>query len=95
MVKHDISLDSRLRKSQSSVTDTGRQRILTGFDGGTFGLNEAGLEFYSLCDGERTLAQLSETLAAKYKVKAQGRDCAVMAFARYLLERDLLEVNVG
>lgn len=55
------------------------------------GLNPSAGRIWMLLDGSRTLAQVAQELAAHYRIGAGRALEDVLAFARYLCARGLLE----
>jgi coenzyme PQQ biosynthesis protein PqqD len=68
--------------------DPVRQRQVLLYPEGAILLNDTGAEILALCDGTRTLAEISGTLGAKYQADVAND---VTAYLARLMERELVQ----
>ena len=90
----EICLGTVPIRLDASVTDTGKHRIITSYDGKPLGLTEAGLEFLKLCDGRRNLREIGQILRRRFEAGEEREDHeAVIEFCHYLQEKKLIQVR--
>ena len=89
------SVPALWRLARLSHDDVRGRPMLLYPEGAVF-LNDTGLAILELCDGQRTLAGITATLAARYGVKGAGAtDIAsdVTEFLGDLVRRELVDVR--
>jgi pyrroloquinoline quinone biosynthesis protein D len=82
-------ISARARVQTDKVT--GKPILL--YPEGVLVLNETGLATISLCTGDSSVAQIVDTLAARYRVPSQTILPEVTAYLNRLRARNLLEIS--
>ena len=87
-----ISLNSRLIANPELMSSEVGSEIVT-FDmvkEKYFGMNEVASRVFSLCDGNRSLAQISSMLAEEFDVQPEECETAVLELSKEFLSKTLV-----
>ena len=86
----DVSIKLK-RAEKVTFEKVADEAILIDLDTGTyFSLNNIGTEFWELFDGEKTLQELADSVAKKYKVESEMVIADLLELVEKLAKDDLL-----
>lgn len=87
-----IASEARLRRRERVLSQSADgSLVLLDVDGGEyFALEEVAARVWDLCDGDRTVSAVVETVATEYDASPEAVEADVLAFLEEMIQENLL-----